>query len=1128
MMQAAGIASRTGTVRIGQTLALFSACLGIGLMIGRTRPIKRTLTGAGAAAIVGALMLPTVALLAGTATAAAQAIQLTDEEVCDLTPATRSTDPGFPGPGGLWSPLAPVEAALAGCSSLGWFDYTGLYANFTVYLFASEEDALAQWQSEVMATNEWFSSWYESSTAGITDGYDPTVDYNAGGLNAFDVSGAWFSVMGVEDRVVMKAGPFMLLGVADNLGFTLGEVDADGAREPITLIEELITPMVEAVGNIEDFLAGESPPPDEVVPDSATLPDAGGTTPTDVTSVPPADQSVSPQGGDEGPGGTDEPIEPEEAAAQAIAGLIAAAAIGVISWTEAAGEIGDILGGRAPLPEPSDPFIDPYDQTPLQTDPDTGLVFWPWDGGDGHWVNPAQVPALLDEWNRELDAETARRVSRHDAQRDQNWQDLGDRIRRSAAAAAGRRAAEQARLDDFDRRVKAARTWMEEADAGSLGQLDRIMQRVADQGYATDEDLDRARRIADRARVWADTKQRWDADDWVRIERNKATVVEIAAKGAAISIDPTKGIASGFIFGTTESWQRGDSMATVVGNGVFDAAMFRGTHAIGTWAPGRAAMGKIGWGSFSGSLTAAGETLLRGGSLDDALHAAKIGFVAGGMGGIAEEAAGAGTRPAGQLPTIRTQRGGPQVGYDTPSQPSLRPPERGGVSWSDPSVPGIRVEPGGYRPHYDHPLSPRHIDPQDPRYAPPGTPAEEIHLPPSDWSRPPPQIDEMPGPLGGRPPSTPSPPPSAIEPGQIDLPEYQPPAAGLPEGRPPGIDIPDAAPPPTPGQLLEGARPTRASADILGDMMNQPSHPAGTGAVPDAPGPGGVLGGIDTDGTGRLLVNGRQIGEIDPATGTIRNLNNEPVRVAVDGYGRPVGYIEQPDVPPGLTPVHNQRGELVGHVDELGRAEIGGERVRVAIDGRGNLVPYDAPRSTGSPVEHLPPEGLRGQSRLPGGGEAATGAHAVPPAPAADLPPITGRVEAPPPGGAPIDYTPYGQPVLAGDNRPPIGLGDLDTGPRIPVLDESGRIAHVVEAGPREIHYDAHGNPHFVQRQYPVQPTSMPDIDLSTGKSFPGARQMPTPEVWDLTEASYPLTGTGAPPPAPEVLPPAPPGGDPP
>jgi hypothetical protein len=118
--------------------------------------------------------------------------------------------------------------------------------------------------------------------------------------------------------------------------------------------------------------------------------------------------------------------------------------------------------------------------------------------------------------------------------------------------------------------------------------------------------------------------------------------------------------------------------------------------------------------------------------------------------------------------------------------------------------------------------------------------------------------------------------------------------------------------------------------------------------------------------------------------------------------------------------------------------------------------------------------------------------------------------------------------VLAGDNRPPIGLGDLDTGPRIPVLDESGRIAHVVEAGPREIHYDAHGNPHFVQRQYPVQPTSMPDIDLSTGKTFTGTRQMPTPEAWDLTEASYPLTGIGAPPPAPDVAPPTPPGGDPP
>jgi len=56
------------------------------------------------------------------------------------------------------------------------------------------------------------------------------VDLNTGGLNESDLSGAWYSVGGVEDRVIVKVGPFMLYGVADNLGFDLDEKDADEVR----------------------------------------------------------------------------------------------------------------------------------------------------------------------------------------------------------------------------------------------------------------------------------------------------------------------------------------------------------------------------------------------------------------------------------------------------------------------------------------------------------------------------------------------------------------------------------------------------------------------------------------------------------------------------------------------------------------------------------------------------------------------------------------------------------------------------------------------------------------------------------------------------------------------------------
>jgi len=1242
IMQAAGLASRAGAVRLGQTIAWFSVCLGIGLMAGRTGPLRRTVAGASVAASTVLLLVPLAAFIStAEAPAFAQVIQLTDDEVCDLIPATRNRSPGLMvgyNPftfGDAYNPSDPgadrtrVDTAIAGCQSSGYFDYTGLDVDFFVYLFASEEEALAQWQNEVTMGNSWYEGWYAGSSYAAGDSrYDPTVDYNLGGLNEFGVSGAWFSVAGAADHVVIKSGPFLLHGVADNLGFDLGEKGSDGFRRPTTMYEELVDPMVETVRNIEILLTAEEPPVDSgsegdgVPPTVATA----ATTPTGESDSSQAAEDVL-------DAGVDPPIDPEEAAAQAIAGLIAAAAIGIITWAEASAEIGRILGGLdrngssgtgvsvdTPPVAPLGPFIDPLDQQPLEVDPATGMVFWPWDGGDGHWVDPSEVPSLLDDWNRELDAETARRVAGHDAGLDQNSRDLHDSIDRSQSADAARLAGDRARLDAFDRRVAAAERWMEEADVDSLDQLDRIRERVANQGFATDEDIERAGRIADRSRVWADTRRQWDADDWTRITNNRNTVLEVAGKGVSIMIDPTKGVVSGAIWGGMESWHRGDSAATVVGNAVFEATVFRGSHAVGTWAPGRAAVGRIGWGATGGSITTGVETLARGGSLEDAWHASQVGFVVGGLGGVAEEAVTVGARPTPDVPTIRSQRGGPRVGYDAPSTPTLRPPERGGVGSMPRSTPPLVVEPGGPGPHYDQPLSPRHVDPGDPRFVPEGTPASEVHTPPSDWSQPPPQVIEPQGPLGGRPPTEPpsvspadvadgripgsvsdwsQPPPQIIEPqgplgGRppstpppvspvdvfdgpstvldgpppptplerpplMDLPDRPPPPQILPEegafgGRPPSEppsvspvdaldgpplrELPDSAPPRTPEQLLEGARPTRATSDILDDMMNQPSHPAGSsgpvgvqewqpGYFPDAQGRTMI------DSQGRVLVHDRHIGNVNPETGTLVNLDGDPMRVAIDHRGVPQGYVEQPSSPPGMEPAYNSRGELAGHVDSSGRADIGGERVPVAFDSEGNLVPYEgSPRQQGSPVEHLPPESLRGQTRLPGSElEPTTGALTEPPAGPTDAaPPATGQMEAPVSGAAdgPIDYSPYGRPIEGGDGAAPIGLSELDRSPRIPVLDENGRVSHLVEPGPREIHYDQNGNPFFVQRQHPVSPTPMRDINIADLSSVRDGRMMPTPEVFDATEAWHQLGGEGAPPLAPDVIPPSPPGGDPP
>ncbi len=95
-MQAAGIASRTGIVKIGQTLAWFSVCLGIGLLVGRNDPMRgarQALTGAGAALLIGALTLPTVAFVGGgAAPAAADTVELTDDRA--VRPARRDRGRG--------------------------------------------------------------------------------------------------------------------------------------------------------------------------------------------------------------------------------------------------------------------------------------------------------------------------------------------------------------------------------------------------------------------------------------------------------------------------------------------------------------------------------------------------------------------------------------------------------------------------------------------------------------------------------------------------------------------------------------------------------------------------------------------------------------------------------------------------------------------------------------------------------------------------------------------------------------------------------------------------------------------------------------------------------------------------
>jgi hypothetical protein len=1170
VMQAAGIASRTGMVKIGQTIAWFSVCLGVGLLVGRTSPLRgarRAIAGGGAAMLLAALILPSAAFVGGAAVpAVADTPLLTDDEACDLIAPVTSHLYAATGllPGrdlhtrmtGV-EPLAPVANAVAACKQEGYETYTGQgFVEYTVYLFASVEDAHAQYAAEVAANEAWYVHEWEEAQESMERSETVQIFIGTGPLDDYDVVGVYWITFPAIRVVMTTTGPFMLYGVVtDTLAFGYGPERPDRTREPDRfLIETLLIPMSDTAHNIDAYLAATEPPPPEPVDEEPTTP-VGVAEPDEddsasVTEDPQQDQDTAlPPVTD---GSADDPIEPEEAAGQAVAGLIAAAAISLITLGEASGEIGRILGGMggggSTTAPPQEPFIDPYDQKPLETDPETGMVWWPWDGGEGQWVNAAVVPGLLDDWNRELDAETARRVAIHDAQRDKNWSDLHDRIARSDAEDAARWATDEARLDAFDRYVGGAEGWMEKADANSLGILDRIRERVADQGYVTDADIAEARRIANDSRTYWDTMQRMNEEDWVRINQNHATIVEATAKTAAALINP---IAAGGIFGAAESIYDGKGAMATVGNATLGAGLGWAGAAVGGWEPGKAVLGKIGWGSLSGSGTAAAETLIRGGTFEDAWNSAKVGFAAGGAGGLIETAATFGRPPPPDLPTIKIRSGGPRAGYDTPYNPRLRPPEYGGVGTMPSRVPTIQVRPGGPRPHYDQPLSPRHIDPNDPRYVAPGTPADQVHTPPSDWSGTPPKIIETDGPLGGRPrsdlppvspvdafegqPPTPRPsgPPSSPPPARppVDVPdgpipgsksdwsrdptEYMPmddspgvqPPPDLPPvspadatGKPPLGDLPESLPP-TSDQLLGQARPTMDGSEIVDKAMGQPRYP-----VPDdlAPQPAsvspGAAGSIDIDAEGRFVIGNRQVGALDPETGMLTNQRGERILIAMDDETHlPVGYLEQPDTPAGLAPTYNARGELAGHVDSSGRAMIDGKLTPVAIDADGKLVPYKPPPAPAG--ADTPSDGVVGQARIR---DDAAPATASPPPQRAEVEPATGPLGRPPTGS-----------VTGGRIEIP-SVGELDIKPRIPVLDTDGAPTHFVEPGSREIHFDPDGNPLFAQRTFPAQPA------IQRG----GGISAPVPEVFDSSVNYHPLAGENAPPPAPPVGGSRPSGGD--
>ncbi len=330
LMQGAGIAARTGTLRVGQTIAWFSACLGIGLVAGRKGPLqnakKEALAGAGVAALVAVLVGP--ALITGAASpAVAVTRELDHSQLCELVEAPLS--PGlvaaqsaarlaladehiltsdelcqlFPTDEGLAIETTILEGVPACNGQRGTLTEAGTFLSVYVFAYGDADEAAG-----VMLT----ASQYGTSIGGL--GQAAVQRYTTHGDED-----PW-----VTTTIFALRGPYILSapGVA---------VEQElAAKDLLAEIDAKLAALPEQADAVDD-VSGQGDAP---VSDTGQGDEGAG----DGSLLPSVDAE-----GDGVDGG--EPLTPQKAAEQAVVGLIAAAAIGLITWGEAAAEIRQALGG---------------------------------------------------------------------------------------------------------------------------------------------------------------------------------------------------------------------------------------------------------------------------------------------------------------------------------------------------------------------------------------------------------------------------------------------------------------------------------------------------------------------------------------------------------------------------------------------------------------------------------------------------------------------------------------------------------------------------------------------------------------------------------------------------------------
>jgi membrane protein CcdC involved in cytochrome C biogenesis len=206
------------------------------------------------------------------------------------------------------------------------------------------------------------------------------------------------------------------------------------------------------------------------------------------------------------------------------------------------------------------------------------------------------------------------------------------------------------RLDEFNRREALTRNWLEENYPERLETLDKILERTAEHGGVTREDLAAMRAInevafntmsgknTDMAAFWSDVGTYCDYGEIAVWEGLKA-MGTMAACSAAAPLTGTALIIGGSV-GWMQSWSRGDDFWQTGENIVLS-----GTFNQLGWNAGQVFPESILWSAGSSSVLAGSETFIRTrGDWEATKMGAAIGFLAGGAGYGVGKGLGAGAR----------------------------------------------------------------------------------------------------------------------------------------------------------------------------------------------------------------------------------------------------------------------------------------------------------------------------------------------------------------------------------------------------------------------------------------------------------------------------------------------------